>query len=547
MRLIRLKLNTAVATRIGFVNRELKINDLHLVEDIYSLLRLKGNGLPTQKRVQFLVSALAKQPSQTPLSASIFVRKRAQTLSELVKLPYFMSLSQLTDPVYATDKLLQNFHRLGNKVRESQCMSCTFRSKCEFGKQYGESTYDIKCVLDPDYSRTINPACPHIPEIDFANKMNEATKQLASLFDPANQEQTKALLTQLKKDAARQHSGNQVDTEAAENAEKLEEASSLNTAYSQQDDVSDEVKEKTDFVASTVSSHSRGIAYDATFSAEYYVKMQDKLIETLLTTGTEVFNIGRVLASLLSKHESKVKKDTTEQSETRRTDKMRTMGDIAKVEKLEHAMPSEIFDTKAAKKQLNVVREQKPSGKRHLLYLLIDASGSMRTQFHKNKNAIMSRASLATVLSIALMKKIGQEKGILYLRYFAGSPGPLIEVRTPEEFAGAIKRMANCNYDGGSTNIQSALQMASRDIACAVNEIHKAEVLIITDCDDSMSMTKPDLKGTKLSILDVSGTTDSPAMLGYAAHASNVLKKVADAYYKADERCLDLKSIVSLI
>jgi uncharacterized protein with von Willebrand factor type A (vWA) domain len=435
--------------------------------------------------------------------------------------------------------------KLGMKVRESQCSSCQFKTNCAFGQQYGEKIYDITKVVDPDYAKSVHPDCPHIPALDFVNTMNDATKTLASLFDPANQQTTQALMQQLKKDSAR--TGDPINTEASDNAEKIAEMEG--GQFSSDDNVTDPEENKAkDFVPTTVSSRGRGVGYDVGFTADYYVKMQDKMIETLLRTGVEIFDIGRTLASLLSKQETKLKKDTKEQSESRRTDQMRDMSDVAKAEKIEHAMPDEVFDAKTAKKRLNVNREQKPDGKKHLLYLLVDASGSMRTQFLKNPNAIMSRASLASVLIISLMKKVDSEKGIIYLRYFAGSPGPLIEVRTPDDFKAAMKKIADCEFNGGGTAIGAALACASRDIAQSVGEIKKAEILIITDCDDSLSMRKQDLSGAKLSILDVSGTTDTPNYAGTMNnHAANVLKGIADSYYKADERSLNLKSIVSLI
>lgn len=542
MRLIRLKLNQAVSVRLGFINRELKVHDEHLVEDIFALIRLKGSGLPSAQRQEFLIAELAKH-TKSQLAASIFVKKRALMLKDLVKLPYFASLTQLTDSVYATDKLITQFKKLGQKVRESQCMSCQFHKDCEFGKQYGSKVTNITKVIDPDFSKKTHPDCPNLPDMEFANTMNDATKLMASLYDPANQQQTEALINQLAKDVRNQKPYDpQMDPQAMSKA-----ASSPSSGDIEADPKVGHTED--DFIPTTVSSSTRGTAYDAQFSADYYVKQHDQLIESLLQVGVEIFNIGRVLDSFLAQGDSKLLTDTKETSESRRSDLMREASDITKADKLQHALPNEVFDAKVAKKQLSVEREQKPQGKKHLLYLLIDASGSMRTQFLSNPNSIMSRASLSSVLTIALMKKIAKEKGIVYIRYFTGSVSPLIEVRTPDDFTTAIKKIGNCNFDGGSTNIQTALKAASGDIAAATNEIRRSEILLITDCDDRLSLAKQDLSGAKLSVLDVSGTTNTVAdNLRYGtAAASTVLKSIADAYYKADEKHLDLKSIVKLV
>lgn len=548
MRIIRLKINNAVTTRLGFLNRELKIEDEHFVQDLFALIRLKGNGLPTQKRIEFLIKTLAAQPKQTNLTASIYVKKRVQTMKEIAHLPYFASLSALTDPVFAVDKLLQNMRKLGLKVRQSQCVSCQFKANCDFGKQYEKAVSDITKVIDPDFTKKAHPDCPHLPEMDFVHTLNEAAKLMSSLYDPANQQSAAALMNQLKKDAQRQNpysrSEEKVDDEALQKGQQL---SNLSDPAAMQADDAQQFSEE-DFKPTTVSSSAKGGGYDAHFTAEYYVKMQEKLIESLLQVGVEIFNIGRVLDSILGQQDSKLLKETKEVSESRAQDLMRTASDVVKAEKMQHALPNEVFDAKLAKKQLVVEREQKPEGKKHLLYLLIDASGSMRVQFLSNPNSIMSRASLASVLSISLMKKIEKEKGLVFIRYFTGSVSPLIAVRTPDDFKAAIKKIADCNFDGGSTNIKAALNQATRDIAQAQDEIRKAEVLLITDCDDNMTLSKTDLQGAKLNVLDVSGTTNTAAdHLRYGTSAASaVLKSVADNYYKADERTLNLKTLVSL-
>lgn len=550
MRIIRLKINAAVTSRLGFINRELKVNDEHLVQDLFSLIRLKSNGLPTQKRADFLIKTLAAQPKQTGLTASIYVKKRVQMLKEISQLPYFASLSALTDPVFAVDKLIQNMRKLGMKVRQSQCSTCPHKTNCDFGKQYAAAVTDITKVVDPDFAKKAHPDCPHIPEMDFVNTMNDAAKLMSSMYDPANQQASQALMNQLKKDSRQARNLGQqrdpVDDEAMQKAEQIGNLS--DPAAQQMDDSTDQLTEK-DFIPTTVSGFRRGGGYDAGFTADYYVKMQEKLIDSLLQVGVEIFNIGRVLDSILGQQDSKILQETREVSETRQQDLMRSASDVSKAEKMQHALPSEVLDAKIAKKQLVVEREQKPQGKKHLLYLLIDASGSMRTQFLANTNSLMSRASLSTVLAISLMKKIEKEKGIVFIRFFTGSVGPMISVRTMDEFKAAIKKLADCNYDGGSTNIKAALQMATRDIAQAQDEIRKAEVLLVTDCDDSITLSKGDLQGAKLNVLDVSGTTHTAAdHLRYGTDAASAaLRSVADNYYKADERSLNLKTLVSLI
>jgi len=548
MRLIRLKINSAVTARLGFINRELKVNDEHLVQDLFALIRLKGHGLPSQKRLDFLIKVLAAQPKQTSLTAGIYLKKRAQTMKEISHLPYFASLSALTDSVYATDKLIQNMRKLGIKVRQSQCSACQHKTNCDFGKQYVNAVTDITKVVDPDFAKKAHPDCPHIPEMDLVNTLNDAAKLMASLYDPSNQQAAQALMNQLKKDSQHQSSyGNRrepVDDEAIQKSAQLQGLT--DPAAAQADDsVSHEEK---DFIPTTVSGKIHGGGYDAQFTAEYYVKMQEKMIESLLQVGVEIFNIGRVLDSILGQQDSKLLQETREVSETRQQDLMRSASDVTKAEKMQHALPSDVLDAKIAKKQLVVDREQKPQGKKHLLYLLVDASGSMRTQFLSNPNSLMSRASLASVLMISLMKKIEKEKGIVYIRYFTGSVGPLISVHSMQDFKSAIKKISDCNFDGGSTNIKGALQTATRDIAQAQDEIRKAEVLLVTDCDDSITLSKTDLQGAKLNVLDVSGTTHTAAdHLRYGASAASaVLKQIADNYYKADERSLNLKTMVNL-
>lgn len=552
MRIIRLKIAQAVQTRLSFIARELRITDEHYMQDLYALTRLKGHGLPSDARVAALVDFLAKQPGQSKASAAFYVRKRVQVYRNTVKMPYFTSLTGLTDPVHAVDRLLQNMLKLANKTREAQCKTCQLFATCQFGQQYAAAVTDITKVYDPDYARLVHEDCPSRPDMDRIHNFNVGLAAMAALMDPNNAEVTSAL----SKKAADDNGGGAPSF----SEEELEELESRSDTEGNEEDEEDDIKpstEEQEFIPSATAIAGRGAGYDPTFTNSNFLQKQETLIEQLCNTGLSLFEIGKNLADLLGKSDSKLLIETKELAQEKKQDNMRSHSEAGKIVPSQHAMPSEVFDTKLAKKQLTVNREHKPEGKKHLLYFLVDSTGSMRTMLNQKyggrRNGFVSRASIATVVMIAMMKKIMDEKGIVFLRFFSGSAGPLIELRSEADFKHAIERMKNNNYDGSSTNIERALRTVYDDIITNSGDISRSEVLLVTDTEDHLEeKSLAALKATstaKLNVLDVSGSAGAHTTYNYGGRepASKVLKKVADAYYAAAEGSVDLKKIVSLV
>lgn len=552
MRLIRLKIDKSVAYKLTLLARDLRTDDA-MVQDTYALIRLRGNGIPSDARQQKMMDALVTSKAMSKLSARIHIKKRVQIFKELIKVSYFTACSRLTNPVFATERLMRQFRDIARKVRQSQCESCSLKAGCAFGQQYAAAVNDVTKVIDPDFAKKADPNCPHLPEIDYTNQVNDALKMLNVLMNPANVAQNQAVLAQLQKDdKGEDEEDSDIDDfgKAADELEKMHQDSDPEKIQEDDGEGAPDELEDEDFTPQTIGGYSRGGA-SSTFSADYYVKVQEKLIGQLMKAGLDLFEMGQVLDALLNKPGVADFKPTDEIGEEHKQRPMTRPSDIVRADKTELAHDEDIVDQKIAKKSLIVEKDYNPTKKRQLLYVLIDVSGSMRTQFYTNTQSVFSRASLATVFASSLLKKVMNDGGYMYLRFFDTRTSGLTVLDVKEDYENVLKKLRDCDFKGAGTNITHALTIALSDIDAMQKELSKATLLIITDADDQLHLTKAQeetLMKREFSVLDVSGVqTMHLSFHSQANYAGMVLKRLSKKYYKCDPNSMDIKKLVSLV
>jgi uncharacterized protein with von Willebrand factor type A (vWA) domain len=132
----------------------------------------------------------------------------------------------------------------------------------------------------------------------------------------------------------------------------------------------------------------------------------------------------------------------------------------------------------------------------------------------------------------------------MFFRTFSGGPSPLTACRVKADFDKFSEHIAECQFDGMSTRIASAIRAAAADIDAAKGELAKSEILVITDAEDTIDdNTTAELRGllgdTPLHVLEVCNVNKNSAV--------SSLQTLADNYYQFDPNQPSLEKMVNLI
>ena len=76
MRITRLKLNTDVSAYLKQYTKRFGFDDHGFVEDMFTLLRLKGAGLPSKARIEKVSAYIAKKEKMAKESIVLLITKR---------------------------------------------------------------------------------------------------------------------------------------------------------------------------------------------------------------------------------------------------------------------------------------------------------------------------------------------------------------------------------------------------------------------------------------------------------------------------------------
>ncbi len=521
----------------------MNLDDAGFVHDVYSLLRLKGHGLPTDKRIKTMAKAVVKADKTIPeMVVTLLMKKRRQVFGVLTALPYFHALARIEkDSVNGVRRLLITFQKLYYKSRESQCASCQYRTNCQFGKQYGEISDNILNIVVPDFKLLIDPNCPSLPSMELVSQMLSAANTLTNISAPSAQPGQLNAVNNIDSTT-----GGAVSTEDLSKVSK--ELNDLTAGLSQDDttNVPESAKPSQDFGPSFDSGgYGRCDIFTANFDGEAIARVTEDTVNKLTKAQLLLFEIGQSLSIGLHVTKKGKFKPVTQIDENTDTRQIKNVSDVPKVLPSQNALPDEVFDTKLVKGTLSKRQNLKPDkSKKQLLYLLIDSSGSMSDQLcTKGPLALITKGAMSVAFSQALARRVRDDEGIMFVRFFDGQVSPLIHARTKEDFDMLLTKLSMNSFSGGGTDIVHAVTTAVSDIKSGKDEIARAELILMTDCQDSFNASDvvAALKGLEMNTFDVSGSKSSS--VGVKAQ----LKASSKRYYKANETAVNLDKMVELL
>jgi len=553
MRIIRVKPSNEVKKYIAVLAKRYGIKDSGLVADIYGLVRFKGRGLPTEERLTKMAEVLAKKINQPEMLVGLLLKKRLIALKNVIATPVFAGIiSEDLDPMDGVEKVLSIFTELHTKKQAYQCKGCKYNAQCGFAAKYANLVTDIAKVRDTDYKKEVHPDCPALPELDFVNSIEESRKFFDNLMDEESEPESE-LAKQSHQDQAKELQYFQNNQGLQENIIDLEGLGGTDDSEKPDDltlgdiDEFEDFQEFADLQSGGYARGNRASIYK--FDGRYCISVCQSLVKDLSDADFAMFDIARKLDFLLDHHKKGKFRPTEELGRDKGQENVKKVSDAPKVLPSEHVHDDEEFFTRLSKKSLMKRQEKNPEQKRALMYVLVDSSGSMFTGV-TSKLAFLSRFNTARVFTLALARRMKKENGIMYWRAFSDYPGHrflMDSAQTYTEFGNRITKMSPIM---GGTDIELCLKTAMDDIHAAKDNLSKAEILLITDCEDHIDQQalENQLKRWPTNILhtlDVSGKGKSGSRWG---NASEVLKKISNQYFYVDPKAgLDLEKMVALI
>lgn len=223
--------------------------------------------------------------------------------------------------------------------------------------------------------------------------------------------------------------------------------------------------------------------------------------QNLSVRDMEIFRLAQVL-------EAEICKKGAGKKEKSEVPKQVEVG-MAGFEEATKALPSQhvdddYFDKRAAVKELGVRIYEMPKEKAQLLYILLDVSASMQDSVVSN----WPKGNIASAFCLALLSKVMDRQDIFYLQPFSGSPGKILVAENNKTAREVSNWLRKCGFNGGGTDIRASLLTAAENVKQAKDKLSGADVLIITDGEDSAvdaAEIKKSLGKTKLHILMIGG------------------------------------------
>lgn len=536
MRIMRKKLKDEVRRALALLSDQWFLDDRGFAEDLFILVRNSGGGIPTDERITAIATATAAKTNGMPIIMRALMARRAALFKELAVLAYFKSVcAELGGtPLDAVSHLLAQTRKFGRKERQSQCLSCQFLDQCKLGTAYSESAQDITRLAIKDAKSMAHAQCPHLPDLSAHSDMVNMVNFLNTMGnDPT-------AVAQMLKDALGAQTGDSDFGDKYDAAEEAVEENAPSNFDWQDDEVDPDVEE--DFDVFFNQSRSGGSGGGAGGFTGNNLRLTERLLDKVSAEQLQLFDIGRVLDSLLDQPGTDKFTPTDELAKSNSTSPIESISEIGKADAAEFVAPNDMLVRKAVKGELLKTEYSKPQSKKHLLYVLIDNSGSMDSQVGcSNMLGAATRINFAAIFAAALARKIGREGGMMFFRLFGTRCGSLVSARTPSQFDSMQKMLARCDANGGGTSISTALRTAWADIQSARDEVAKAEVLVITDCEDTLNLQKllGDKQRMKLHTLDVSGHS--------SGDACGTLQALSERYFKLDPTATSLQDMVKAL
>jgi len=183
-----------------------------------------------------------------------------------------------------------------------------------------------------------------------------------------------------------------------------------------------------------------------------------------------------------------------------RVTNMKNMTDLPKVLPYQFLFPDAMFDKMLLDKDLKIKQYQSRRKKKQVLYLLIDASGSM-SQLNQ---------LVANGIAVAYIRKAISEQSTYFFRFFDDK---VFDLHTVDDEASAVKEidyLLSNQHSRGGTSIDRALRKAIEDINNPKlfkqdkndgnkEELYdRADILIITDGEDNVRVSEENLAQNKV-------------------------------------------------
>jgi uncharacterized protein with von Willebrand factor type A (vWA) domain len=275
-----------------------------------------------------------------------------------------------------------------------------------------------------------------------------------------------------------------------------------------------------------------------------------RVVKALTDTELKVFRLAQNLDEHIDKRGGAKLKHAQTPDQDVSPEHMKSVSDVVKASSSQLCLPDVMKQYKIGTNQMQIVDHQKPQSKKQLLYLLIDSSGSMRSEVAPNKFAFLLRRDVAMALTLAVIKKALIEKTVTYARFFAGAPDTLHTAISIEDYVHLTRKLALCNYNGGSTDITGASRTAFNDISegrkntkASGTKIGKAEVLLITDAEDNLDEAnlKSLQNAVKIHTLEITNGGNR------GGRGRAVLRNLSETYIEVDPRTVDMENIAKVV
>ena len=165
--------------------------------------------------------------------------------------------------------------------------------------------------------------------------------------------------------------------------------------------------------------------------------------------------------------------------------------EIHKLPATEYTIPKSYRMYKIATQATQIRERIIRTDKVQLLYIIIDCSGSMENEkIHKAGGILMNR-----------LKAVMKEEAVVYARFFDTELFKEHFADTPKTAKELIKHFQKENFNGGGTDITKCVKSSIKRIDELLKEnqnLIRPELVVITDGEDSINLTKNDFGKTRM-------------------------------------------------
>jgi len=259
----------------------------------------------------------------------------------------------------------------------------------------------------------------------------------------------------------------------------------------------------------SVVEEQAGVGHNELTTIEGLAKNIKKIASAIRNKNFEILDVARKFDITEQYVREEEIKDVDYPEKDWRITNIKTLSDFPNILPYQFLYPNEIFDKMLMDKDLKTKQYQSRRKKKQILYLLVDVSGSMDG----------ARQVVATSIAVAYIKKAISEKSIYFFRFFDDKPFELHKVTNEQEAIKEVNYLLKNPKSGGGTNIDQALRRAIKDIndpnllkqenqefgadegrnALDAEVLYeRADILIITDGGDDVSVTAEELRQNKI-------------------------------------------------